>query len=63
MHSSLERVMSNGLFLGMGEQSPRCRVYQNPVVQGYLIRHRIYEKEYLVNPAAKRNSPLSTRNL
>src|SRR5467141_5101136 len=48
MHSSLERVMSNGLFLGMGEQSPRCRVYQNPVVQGYLIRHRIYEKEYLV---------------
>src|SRR5260370_13400851 len=47
MHSSLERVMSNGLFLGMREQSPRCRVYQNPVVQSYLIRHRIYEKEYL----------------
>ena len=47
MYSSLERVMSNGLSLGMGEQSPRCRVYQNPVVQGYLIRHRIYEQEYL----------------
>src|SRR5260370_6216398 len=41
--------MSNGLFLGIREQSPRCRVYQNPVVQGYLIRHRIYEKEYIVS--------------
>src|SRR5260370_6759423 len=63
MHSSLERVMSNGLFLGMREQSPRCRVYQNPVVQSYLIRHRIYEKEYLANlrhpPENKSQTPNS----
>src|SRR5215469_6878539 len=50
MRSSLERTIEKGLLLGIGSNLLTAESIRICSSKAYLIRHRIYEKEYLATP-------------